>query len=347
MPWADGKFPETGLIEPYTCRCNNGTDVCSSGQSCFWFTQGSSIGCLTADGNGTRLPNLDHCPGERAPDFDPLKIEGALNPKYRTVNVDSKPGSVADIWKFNPWRAPGKAPVADPCGMAGGNTYEVFNAGAYNATKFAKQGDLGTKVLKPRPTGTVWKSGGVERTRWELTAAHGGGYIYQLCPAGSELTEECFASNSLAMAPGIDGGPPQHKVLHNDPSDDYVVNATVVREGGGIGWTLHPILYKTSIPCDWNPAAIGQHCDWHCNRCGAPWWAADGACPDHNCEHTAGLPRHVNYGSAWNAPPINSATIEDHVVVPKVPAGDYVLRWRWDCEASSQIWTTCSDITII
>ena len=30
--------------------------------------------------------------------------------------------------------------------MAGGNTYEVFNAGAYNATKFAKQGDLGTKV---------------------------------------------------------------------------------------------------------------------------------------------------------------------------------------------------------
>ena len=38
------------------------------------------------------------------------------------------------------------APLADSCGMAGGNTFEVFNAGAYNTTVYAKQGDLGTKV---------------------------------------------------------------------------------------------------------------------------------------------------------------------------------------------------------
>ena len=29
-----------------------------------------------ATGNGTRLPNLDHCPDEREPGFDPLKIDG-------------------------------------------------------------------------------------------------------------------------------------------------------------------------------------------------------------------------------------------------------------------------------
>ena len=52
---------------------------------------------------------------------------------------------------------PGKAPIEDSCGMAGGNTFEVFNAGAYNDTVNAKQGDLGTKVLKPRPSGTVCK----------------------------------------------------------------------------------------------------------------------------------------------------------------------------------------------
>ena len=60
--------------------------------------------------------------------------------------------------------------------MAGGNYVEVFNAGAYKQTKFAKQGDLGTKVLKPRPSGTVWKRGSVVHARWELTATHGGGY---------------------------------------------------------------------------------------------------------------------------------------------------------------------------
>ena len=75
------------------------------------------------------------------------------------------PGSADDIWKFNPWRAPGKAPVFDSCGMAGGNSFEVFNAGAYNATPNAKQGDLGSKVLKPRPSGTVWKRGGPSRGR--------------------------------------------------------------------------------------------------------------------------------------------------------------------------------------
>ena len=47
----------------YTCSCNNGTDICNNGQSCFWFSQGVSIGCTVADGNGTRLPNLDHCAG--------------------------------------------------------------------------------------------------------------------------------------------------------------------------------------------------------------------------------------------------------------------------------------------
>jgi hypothetical protein len=38
------------------------------------------------------------------------------------------------------------------------------------------------------------------QTRWEITAQHGGGYVYQLCPLGSKLTEECFASNRLDFA---------------------------------------------------------------------------------------------------------------------------------------------------
>ena len=174
--WSHGKHAMTGAIEPYSCVCKNGTSECNVGQACFWFTQGSSVGCRAATGNGTRMPNLDHCPDERPAGFDPLAMEGALHPRYRTVNLNATPGSIADIWKYNPWRAPGAAPVADSCGMAGGNTVEVFNAGAYNATEFAKQGDLGTKVLTPRPSGTVWKRGTVARTRWELTASHGGGY---------------------------------------------------------------------------------------------------------------------------------------------------------------------------
>jgi predicted carbohydrate-binding protein with CBM5 and CBM33 domain len=35
------------------------------------------------------------------------------------------------------------------------------------------------------------------------------------------------------------------------------------------------------------------------------------------------------------------------VILPKtLPAGDYVLGWRWDCEETAQIWANCADVTI-
>ena len=39
--------------------------------------------------------------------------------------------------------------------------------------------------------------------------------------------------------------------------------------------------------------------------------------------------------------------IVDEVLIPAdLPAGDYVLGWRWDCEESSQVWSNCADVTI-
>ena len=39
--------------------------------------------------------------------------------------------------------------------------------------------------------------------------------------------------------------------------------------------------------------------------------------------------------------------IEDMLIVPKeLPAGEYVLGWRWDAEMTSQVWSSCADITI-
>jgi len=329
--------------------CNNGTSECNSGQSCFWFSQGCSIGCSNCTGNGTRMPNLDHCPHERT--VAPDKIEGALNPRYRTVNLNSTPGAIDDIWKYNPWRAPGKAPVADSCGMAGGNTFEVFNAGAYTATPNAKQGDLGTKVLKPRPSGTVWKRGSAVKARWELTAAHAGGYQYRLCPSSEPLTEACFEKTPLALAK-----PYKHTVIMKDPSQDYEIDAVVVEEGGGLGWVVHPMGAADAHPCDWNPAAGGQHCDYtSCPRCGAPWYAADGACPcacgkpdkgGISGGHFPELPQDVPYGNSIQNL-AKSNTIEDTLEVPThIKPGEYVVQWRWDCEGTSQVWTTCSDITI-
>lgn len=55
-----------------------------------------------------------------------------------TMNMAAVEGSVNDSYKFNPWRAPGYAPVVDPCGQAGGKYKQTPMGGdsAYYTTKY-------------------------------------------------------------------------------------------------------------------------------------------------------------------------------------------------------------------
>ena len=341
--------PPPPQMKPLTTPSTNGTDDCSNGQSCFWFSQGCTIGCASCDGEGQRYPNYDHCPDR--------SIGPTLDPRYRTANQGSEPGSVEDIFKYNPWRAPGKAPVFDACGMAGGTYSEVFNAGAYNTTVYARQGDLGTQVLPQRPSGTVWRRGEEAHTRWQLTAAHGGGYQYRLCPAEAELTEACFQANPLQFKTDA-AGAYSVTTRFNDTSLDHSIPAVIVTEGeGGLGWVQNPLPYITDIACDY-AVAEGSHCEWDCPGCGAPLFAADEACPC-DCANSCGgaypeLSNH-SYGADPNVTPDpvpgynqnSDYAIEDTLLVPAdLPPGDYVLGWRWDCEMSSQVWSSCADITI-
>ncbi len=45
----------------------------------------------------------------------------------------------------------------------------------------------------------------------------------------------------------------------------------------------------------------------------------------------------------WN----DQVEIMDKVEIPdNIKPGKYVLGWRWDCEESTQVWSSCSDVTI-
>ena len=45
----------------------------------------------------------------------------------------------------------------------------------------------------------------------------------------------------------------------------------------------------------------------------------------------------------WN----DAVEIVDMVQIPAtLKPGKYVLGWRWDCEESTQVWASCSDVTI-
>ena len=43
---------------------------------------------------------------------------------------------------------------------------------------------------------------------------------------------------------------------------------------------------------------------------------------------------------------ISNITMYDQLKVPDVPPGEYVLGFRWDCEFSAQVWSSCADVTI-
>ena len=343
--WSNGKHPMTGSIEPYNCRCTNGTEACSNGQSCFWFSNGCTPGCKACDGNGNRYPNFDHCPGEEKD----LKPADLLLKEYWTGDKTWPAATTYDIFKYNPWRAPGKAPVFDSCGMAGGRWTEAFNAAAFNTTVFAKMGDLGSEVLKPRPTGTVWKRGGTARTRWQLTANHGGGYIYRLCPAGAVLDEACFRRTELKWATST------HVLRFADASRDRTIGATDVTKGGGVGWRLNPFPNVREDPCDYNVTlhdGPGHHCAWDsCPGCGPPLFAADASCPTVCSEKYPGTPDGrtptLPFPDPTNGTDTHAFSVEDVVLVPEsLEAGEYLLSWRWDCEHSSQVWNSCADITL-
>jgi hypothetical protein len=237
--------------------------------------------------------------------------------------------------------------------MAGGSPIEVFNAGAYNTTIYAKQGDLGSVRLPSRKSGTVWKRGMTATVRWQQTANHGGGYRYRICPASSPLTEACFQAHPLNFSM-----PATHTLRFGNSSLDTIIPATVVTEGGGIGWMRYPIPpgFRT---CDYVTSAVwggSEHCDWRCPGCGAPKFAADGACPLQNkgqscADKYPGTPTDVSANLTLFPNPthaeMHTYAIEDTLVVPStlVP-GDYVLGFRWDCEQTTQVWSTCADITI-
>lgn len=93
------------------------------------------------------------------------------------MNLAAVEGSVNDSYRFNPWRAPGYAPVVDACGQAGGKYKQTPIGGdsTYTTTVHATMGDFGTKVLPKGPAAATWVRGTQVQVTWGMRYNHGGG----------------------------------------------------------------------------------------------------------------------------------------------------------------------------
>lgn len=327
--------------------------------SCFWFNQGCQIGCETCTGTWYN----DNCttPDPYTGVVPPMCIsepycnhtmEPTLNdPKLRTFPETG----LSAIAKYNPWRAPGHAPVFGSCGVAGGGFVDPGWTGHHDGgwpPLGYTYGFLGSD-LDPSPI-TTWKAGSVEKVAWQFWANHGGGYQYRLCPKSSDLglTEECFQATPLEPV-----GNESFIVWGSDWSSSTPIPAVRVTEGvkpQGSVWTRNPIPWgyghmhdaPNEYPSEWNdpvfePPLPGLH-----GGGVGPW------CASPMQDRVPYFEPPQPYGSCseelWNkvVKQFNFSIVDEVRVPSTLAAGDYVLSWRWDSEMTPQVWAGCSDIRI-
>eukprot|EP00937_MAST-01D_sp_MAST-1D-sp2_P006734 g6734.t1 len=342
---------------PGNADCTNITgEVCHNGQATFWYSQGCFIGC----------DECDHTSGRRNIDLCGRGMVGTLPEQYRTVNRDSEFNSEYDIYRHNPWRAPGNAPTADPCGLAGGTPWpqESPEAGDYTTTVYAHHGMRGT-ALPPLETGVEWTIGAEAEVTFQISNNHGGGYSYRLtrrsarvasrlCPIeqGKNLTEACFQAHPLQFNV-------EAQQIYYKNGTRVPIRGTFVTEGvtpAGSMWSMIAIpsncLGPRCIPGPNDtdttpnrclPGETGLH-DGPCVPCpGTP--GSDCSRCDNNCQ--SGKPAFEPHcpNCAGNR---HDIAVRDLVKVPsELAPGKYVLSMRYDCEATAQVWNSCSDITLV
>lgn len=92
----------------------------------------------------------------------------------------------------------------------------------------------------------------------------------------------------------------------------------------------------------------------HLDFVGDHQWVVLDAEPEERTEIAAVRTREGTFplGSQWTKNPLEPhhqlGHIFDYVEVPvDLEAGQYVLSFRWDCQATSQIWNVCANVNII
>lgn len=336
LAFASGVAGHGVMYEP-PARQGFGLDILKpacAGASCLWFNQGTTIGCPKATGGGTVFPDKPDCANPAEPTIQfgdkDLRTYG-LNAVYR----------LEDYTKHHPWRYPGSAPVENPCGIAGGWYTQGAAGNGGDAPPGVPQGALGTDLPKLLDQ-TVWIAGSTVEVAWGITANHGGGYQYRLCPASEEPTEACFQQHPLEFVgdvqwiqqgAGVD-------VTNRTEIPATRVTGDKVVPAGSI-WTKNPIpACNTPIsggaqhtPCKGPifpsplPGGVGEAYGFGGGMC-------QSELPGSACSDAEFKQQNFDFG------------IVDKVKIPDDLEGDFVLSFRWESEQTPQVWASCGDVTI-
>lgn len=322
------------------------TPACPGG-SCMFYTQGTNIGCQNASGLPTAVGLAE---GMLHPCQKPtMRWRDQELGTYNLKGHFLHPMSRVDWTRETPWRAPGSAPMEDPCGLAGGWYTEGKPLDGARPPFGIPQGKKGSELPKLLKE-TIWVAGSTVEVAFGILANHGGGYQYRLCPAGRTLTEECFQEMPLEFVGNVQWlqyGPDGMDVNNRTAIPAHRVSVGTIPQGST--WTRNPIPACGDSPhggacdeyrrhpheCDssqFEPPAPGAH------GFGAAACTLEprdlAAHPKCGCSMELFKERALQFG------------IVDTVRAPVTP-GEYVLQWRADVEQTLQVWSQCADVRVV
>ena len=175
------------------------------------------------------------------------------------------------------------------------------------------------------PTGTVLTAGGTAEVGWTIKAWHGGGYQYRIAPASGPLNEEVFQKTPLEFVGNSSlrwGGEGGRRVYFNSTERGWEaqgVEGAIWRKNplprGPWDWKIYgpsfePVCEEPATCANGHPMNPGGISPCKCSGSGVC------ALPGHNESNCADLPQ---------------MEVVDTVRIPEnLPAGDYVLGWRWE-----------------
>jgi len=383
-PWSNWSYPGDRIHFCYDSKncagacpisAHSGTKGelnASNGMACYWFSNGCTVGCAECDGTQNHVGHgaqrflyrgmnsstlrrknitvdaFTPLPGEMVLDRrtldrvtvapnckEPSSRPTMCDPRLRTMNTQAECGSKEDIYYWSPWRSPGAAPIIDACGIAGGR-HPGQGGGAAGAifqnSSAAFQGERGS-ALPAMPAQAVWQAGAQVEVGWTVMANHGGGYAYRIAPADGPLEEATFRRTPLDFV-GLahlrwDGD------ARTQVSFDSRARGWETRDGtvpAGSAWRKNPI---PAISWEREGPSFAPVCE-ESDACRAA--ISSGV-------WTAGVCRCSGYSNA--GPLLPNVEMVDTLQLPAhLAPGRYVLQWRWDCEESDQVWSSCSDVTI-
>jgi len=401
-PWASWSYPCDAKHQGAMCEitfCTTGENCqgscaitskngaanslnASNGQSCYWFSNGCTVGCDKCDGTHNHVGhggqqflyrgmNQSEVRAQQVviPDpFTPPPGVMVLDPSskpmlnirpgcdrpngqqaticassLRTVNTQAECGSEEDFYFYSPWRRPGAAPVIDACGSAGGR-FRGQPIGAAGAQfENSSKARLGDAGSELPPL----PSG----TTWKAGGAYEVGWTVAANHGGGY---------AYRLAPA--DGPLTEEAFRLTPLD--FEGESWLRWDGDVATQLAFNVSERGWETSVGTTPPGS--TWRKNPIPSGLWQREGpsfppVC-DESYECLKGYSNFDNYhglapmgtckctgfSSGEVGPLLPNLEVVDRIRIPAdLTSGDWVLQWRWDCEESDQIWASCSDVRIV